>query len=99
MKHFIIEITYTLPLEQINEITPEHRAFLKIGYDRGWLLMSGPQVPRTGGMVIGRAPSLEEMQQFFENDPYNKRGAATYRFVEFDPVRRQEWMVDWISGA
>lgn len=98
MKHFIIELTYIIPLEQIGEITPEHRAFLQTGYERGWLLMSGPQVPRTGGMVVGRAPSLEAMQQFFLDDPYQKKGAATYRFVEFDPVRLQEWMKAWVSG-
>ena len=99
MKHFIIELTYTISNEQIAEITPEHRAFLQTGYDRGWLLMSGPQVPRTGGLVVGRAPSLEAMQQFFQDDPYQKKGAATYRFIEFDPVRLQPWMKDWVSGT
>jgi uncharacterized protein YciI len=99
MKHFIIEVTYLIPLEQIAEITPEHRAFLQTGYERGWLLMSGPCVPRTGGMVVGRAPSLEAMQQFFQDDPYQKRGIAAYRFVEFEPVKLQERMKDWVAGA
>jgi len=98
MKHFIIELTYTAPAERLDKIVAEHRVFLKTGYERGWLLMSGPQVPRTGGMVVGRAPSLEAIQQFFQDDPYQKKGAATYRFVEFEPVRLQEWMKDWVSG-
>ena len=99
MKHFIIELTYTAPAERLDEIVAEHRAFLKTGYERGWVLMSGPQVPRTGGMVVGRAPSLEAIQKFFQDDPYQKKGAATYRFVEFEPVRLQDWMKDWVSGA
>ena len=98
MKHFIIELTYTSPAERLDEIVAEHRAFLKTGYERGWLLMSGPQVPRNGGMVVGRAPSLEAIRQFFQEDPYQKKGAATYRFVEFEPVRLQDWMKDWVSG-
>ncbi len=99
MKHFIIELTYTAPAERLDEIVVEHRAFLKIGYERGWLLMSGPQTPRLGGIVVARAPSLEAIQQFFQDDPYQTKGAATYRFIEFDPVRLQDWMKDWVSGA
>ena len=98
MKHFIIELTYIVPAERLDEIVGEHRAFLKTGYERGWLLMSGPQAPRAGGMVVARAPSLEAIQQFFQDDPYQLKGAATYRFVEFEPVRLQEWMKGWVSG-
>ena len=98
MKHFIVELTYTVPAERLAEIVVEHRAFLQTGYERGSLLMSGPQNPRAGGIVVGRAPSLEELQKFFEDDPYQKKGAATYRFIEFEPVRLQEWMNDWVLG-
>jgi uncharacterized protein YciI len=98
MKHFIIELTYTVSAERLAEIVVEHRAFLATGYARGWLLMSGPQAPRVGGMVVARAPSLEAIQQFFQDDPYQVKGAATYRFVEFEPVRLQEWMKGWVSG-
>ena len=99
MKHFIIELTYTVPAERLAEIVVEHRAFLQTGYQRGWLLMSGPQAPRTGGIVVARAPSLEDIRQFFQDDPYQLKGAATYRFIEFEPVRLQEWMKDWVSGT
>jgi len=98
MKHFIVELTYTVSAERLAEIVVEHRAFLATGYERGWLLMSGPQAPRVGGMVVARAPSLEAIQQFFQDDPYQVKGAATYRFVEFEPVRLQEWMKGWVSG-
>jgi len=98
MKHFIIELTYTVSAERLAEIVVEHRAFLATGYERGWLLMSGPQMPRVGGMVVARAPSLEAIQQFFQDDPYQVKGAATYRFIEFEPVRQQEWMKGWVGG-
>ena len=42
MKHFIIEIRYLLPVEQMTEIVAEHRQFLQGGYERGMLLCSGP---------------------------------------------------------
>jgi uncharacterized protein YciI len=98
MKHFIVELTYIVSAERLAEIVVEHRAFLQTGYERGWLLMSGPQTPRVGGIVVGRAISLEAIQQFFQEDPYLVKGAATYRFIEFEPVRLQEWMKGWVAG-
>ena len=98
MKHYVVEITFTAPLKRIEEIMPKHRAFLQTGYDCGWLLMSGPKNPRTGGIVVARAPSLEEIQSFFGRDPYQLNQVATYRFVEFSPVKRQPSMEGWING-
>ncbi len=98
MKHFIVELTYTVPVEQIGDTVTEHRSHLQIGFDRGWLLATGPKVPRTGGIIIARAPSLEELQAFFADDPYQKQNLATYRFVEFDPTRRQPFLDDWATS-
>lgn len=97
MRHFIIELTYTVPAEDLADTVTEHRAFLQTGYDRGWLLFSGPQVPRVGGIVVARAPSQEELQELFHNDPYQKKGLATYRFIEFVPVKFQPSIEYWLQ--
>jgi uncharacterized protein YciI len=100
VKHFIIDITYTAPPERIGEVRPEHRTFLQSGYDKGWLLCSGPRIGSVpGGMVIARAPSMDDIQQFFAGDPYHQHGVATHAFIEFDPVMRQSWLEDWVTGA
>lgn len=98
MQHFLVEITYTVPFETLSEVVPEHRAFLQTGYEMGWLLMSGPQNPKTGGIVIAKAPSLDDMHAFFAKDPYVVKGLARYRFVEFEPVKRQAFLEDWITS-
>jgi uncharacterized protein YciI len=98
MKHFLIEITYLVSAEQLGDVVAEHRAFLQTGYDRGWLLFSGPLVPRTGGVVVGRAPTLDDIQAFFKNDPYQLKGLAVYRFAEFNPVKQQAFLEDWVAG-
>jgi len=98
MKHFLVEINYLVPAETIGETVVEHRAFLQTGYDRGLLLISGPRVPRTGGVVIARAGSLQEIQEFFRDDPYQQKGLAAYTFTEFDPVKRQPFLEDWATG-
>jgi uncharacterized protein YciI len=98
MLHFMVEITYTVPFDVLSSVVPEHRIFLKTGYEKGWLLMSGPMNPRKGGIVIAKAPSIDELRAFFAIDPYAIKGLATYRYVEFDPVNRQAFMDSWVTG-
>jgi len=99
MLHFVVEITFTAELSRIEPIVAAHRAFLQVGYDRGWLLMSGPKNPRDGGMVVARAPGKAELEAFFRDDPYAQAGVATYRFTEFNPVKRQAFLESWATGA
>lgn len=97
MKHYIISINYTAPIKKIDELLQKHREFLQIGYDIGFILLSGPRNPRTGGIVLARAESLEELQLLFEKDPYYLNNAASYEFIEFNPVKYQQFLSDWIE--
>lgn len=98
MKHFLVDIHYLVPVEQLADILPDHRAFLKTGYEKGLLLLSGPKEPRTGGMAIARAETREALEAFFLKDPYHIKNVATHTFTEFNPVLRQTWLEDWING-
>jgi len=98
LKHFLIEIQYLVPVEQLADILPHHRAFLMTGYDKGILLLSGPREPRTGGLVIARSESLADIQTFFSNDPYRLNNVAKHNFIEFNPVLHQSWLDDWVIG-
>lgn len=97
MKHFIVEISYLVPLARIQESVPAHRAYLQRGYDAGLLLCSGPKVPATGGFLLARTASLEALQAFFAEDPFNTEQLASFVFNEFNPVRRQGWAEAWFS--
>lgn len=90
-----MELTYTSSIEQIDAAVVEHRAFLQKGFDAGMLLMSGPQNPRTGGVILGRAESLESIRAFMLQDPFHVKSLATYRFVEFIPVKMAPFMQEW----
>ena len=98
MKHFVVELTYIAPLSAIDAVLAEHRAFLQAGYDQGLLLCSGPQEPRTGAILVARAPSRDDLKAFFRADPFQSRNLAKYRFVEFTPVKHQGWLEDWVAG-
>jgi uncharacterized protein YciI len=97
MKHFLVDITYLVPVDDLTDILPQHRTFLQKGYDQGWLLMSGPRLDKLGGIVICRAPSQDALEAFFRDDPYAIHGVAIHRFVEFNPVKRQNWLENWVT--
>jgi uncharacterized protein YciI len=99
MKFFVVEITYTAPLPEIDQALQSHRDFLQTGYDQKRLLVSGPQDPRKGGIIVARGESPEEIQVFFARDPYQAKNLATYRFIEFAPVKYQPFIADWIAAG
>lgn len=97
MKHILVFINYKVPVEQLGETVKQHREFLQGGYERGWLLMSGPRSPKAGGIVVARAPSQADLVNFFKDDPYKLLDLADHEFLEFDPVNFQPWLADWIA--
>jgi uncharacterized protein YciI len=99
MRHFIVTLEFAVPFDQFGDAVVRHRAFLQEGYDQGLLLMSGPRTPRTGGVAIARAESLDQLESFFANDPYRLEGLATHSFQEFTPVKAQECVATWTNTA
>ena len=97
MKHFVVEIDYKVSLEKIEETRLEHRDYLKKGYENKIILLSGPQVPRIGGIVIARGESMEEIAEFFLKDPFQIKGLAEYHYIEFKPANYQELLNEWIE--
>ena len=97
MKHFVVEIDYKAPLEKIEEIRQEHRDYLKTGYEKKIILLSGPQVPRIGGIIIARGDSMEDIAEFFSKDPYQVKGLAEYHYIEFKAANYQEFLNNWIE--
>ncbi|TLD81129.1 GTP cyclohydrolase [Helicobacter sp. MIT 11-5569] len=94
---FVVLVTYTKPLNEIEKILPEHRAFLSKGYTNGHLLASGPQNPKVGGIIIGKFDSKESAETFFKNDPYAKNNAATYQILEFAPVLHHTLLEEFLK--
>ncbi|WP_042393938.1 YciI family protein [Streptacidiphilus carbonis] len=82
---FVVVLTYTAPLERIDELLPQHRAWLDRNYAAGVLLLSGARVPRTGGVLLARAVDREELDAVLAGDPFARAGAAEYQVVEFTP--------------
>jgi uncharacterized protein YciI len=86
MKNFLILIKYNVDMAIVEEHTPAHREYLKSQYASGRLLMSGPFVPRTAGVLWAQADSREEVQAMIDSDPFYKYGVADWDVIEFNPV-------------
>lgn len=80
---FIIELTYTAPLAEIDASMPAHMKFLKKHYAEGTFVASGRQIPRAGGIILAVGRSKEEMEAIARQDPFCARGLAEVRVIEF----------------
>lgn len=87
---YIILLTYKQPLETVEKYLSAHRAFLDRHYASGDLICSGPQRPRTGGVILCRARDEAGVQEMIRRDPFYVNGIADYRTIRFDPVKRAE---------
>ena len=83
---FVLILTYTQPLAEIEKKVVAHREYLAGCYAKGLLICSGPQVPRAGGVIIANVTSKEEVDDLIQNDPFFQSGLAEYQVIEFDPV-------------
>jgi len=83
---FVITLTYTVPVEEIDVVAPEHIEWLENHKAAGTLLASGRRVPRTGGVIL--APSsmgAEKLAELMTQEPYFRHGLVKYEIVEFAP--------------
>jgi uncharacterized protein YciI len=101
MKHFLLEGQHLVPFEQrAPELIAAHRQFLQKGYDEGRFLVSGPSIPPTGGILIARAESRDELNAFLADEPFCKAKVMRFsKITEFDPVQHQPILKEWFGRA
>lgn len=80
---FILILTYKAPMEKVLELLDAHCSFLDKYYAQGKFLASGPQVPRTGGIILCRATDRTEVEEIIREDPF--QAIADYQVIEFEP--------------
>src|SRR5438046_10107116 len=80
---FVIELTYTVALAEIDAHMAAHVRFLKKYYASGHFLVSGRKIPRDGGIILAVAASREEIERIMREDPFCARGRAHVRIIEF----------------
>lgn len=84
---FVLVLTYKKPLAEVEKHLSAHRAYLDRHYAGGEFVCSGPQSPRTGGMILCRAADRAAAESLTQEDPFCVHGIADYAIIEFTPTK------------
>jgi uncharacterized protein YciI len=95
---FVIELTYKVPLAEIDAAMKPHMAFLRKHYKNGTFLVSGRKVPRDGGIILAVAESRGAVEAIMQEDPFCSRGLAEFRVIEFRASQRAEDVPKRVEG-
>jgi uncharacterized protein YciI len=82
---FIILLTYTKPLDEVDRHLAGHKAWVKQGFEDGVFILSGGQRPRTGGALLALGDDRSAIQTRADCDPFVLAGVATAEVIEVVP--------------
>jgi uncharacterized protein YciI len=83
----LILMRYVKPIEEVEALTPAHRAFVDRLVAEGRLIVSGPRDPRTGGVLLTTFETEVEAMKRMVDDPFFEAGVAEYECIRFKPVK------------
>ena len=91
---FVIDLTYKVPLDQIDEYMESHAQFLDAHYGFGTFIASGRKVPRDGGIILATANSREDVEAIIKQDPFYQHQLADYKITEFVVSKKATHLTD-----
>ena len=80
---FIIDLTYIVPLEELDQHMADHVKYLRKYYKKDVFVASGRKVPRSGGIILAMANSKEAIEKIIKEDPFYKHELAEFTITEF----------------
>jgi uncharacterized protein YciI len=95
---FIVKLTYIKPLKIIDQIRSEHIEFLDKYYAKDIFLISGPQNPRIGGIIIAHKIKKEELKSILEEDPFFIKEAAKFEIMEFTASKYNQYLQNFLKN-
>lgn len=84
---FVLLATYTKPIEEVDQLLDDHKAWITRHSEAGRILLTARQVPLTGGLILARGSDADEMWEMIREDPFHSSGMAEYQVLEYTPVR------------
>ncbi|GAA3847742.1 YciI family protein [Streptomyces coacervatus] len=80
---FVLELTYTAPLDAVDAALDAHVAWLDEQFTKGVFLAAGRKNPRDGGVIIAVADDRAQVEEIAAGDPFRTAGLCEYRITEF----------------
>lgn len=87
---FVLLLTYTKPVDEVDALMRDHMRWLNEGYRDGHFVVSGRRVPRTGGVIIARGDDREAVEALAAADPFVTGGVATVEVIQFNASQTAE---------
>lgn len=96
---FVVTLTYVADLTEIDAALTDHAGWIDHQIDAGVFLASGPQLPRTGSVILATGINRVELEALMREHPFVERGLATYDVVQFDAQRTAPAMKALLAAA
>jgi uncharacterized protein YciI len=96
---FLLELTYTADLPEIDAAMKAHMRWLNAQYAAGHFLVSGRKVPRDGGIILATGTSRAAVETLAKQDPFVVQGLATVRVVEFRASQKNADLKRWETAT
>ncbi|WP_405775080.1 YciI family protein [Streptomyces sp. NBC_00859] len=80
---FVLELSYTAPIERVDELLGDHVVWLDAAYAAGVFIASGRKNPRDGGIILATGTERASVEELTATDPFVLAGVCTYRITEF----------------
>ncbi|GAA2773250.1 YciI family protein [Streptomyces showdoensis] len=84
---FVLELSYTAPVEQVDALLDAHIEWLDAQYAAGVFLASGRKNPRDGGVILAAGVGRAEIEKIAAADPFSVGGVCAYRITEFHATK------------
>jgi uncharacterized protein YciI len=84
---YVVLLTYTAPLEEVDYILPDHAKWLEKHFQSGEFLAAGRRKPSTGGVIIARPMPRAKLDAVLASDPFAIRHVAAYEVIEYAATR------------
>ncbi|WP_156722089.1 YciI family protein [Streptomyces apocyni] len=80
---FVLELTYTAPLSDVEKEMAAHISWLDEHYASGVFIASGRKNPRDGGVILAVGEDRARIEEIAAADPFSVAGVCAYRVTEF----------------
>ncbi|WP_166973334.1 YciI family protein [Brevibacterium atlanticum] len=77
-------------MARIDRLLPDHREWLDEHFRTGTFVSSGPKQPRSGGVILARGISKEEVASVAASDPFILARAAVNRVITFTATKNAD---------
>ncbi|MCU4483207.1 YciI family protein [Acinetobacter ursingii] len=77
---FIVSLNYIKPLNEVDALIQPHIDWLNRYFAEGLFISAGRKQPRTGGVILVKTMSREQLEHILQQDPFQQ--VADYQITE-----------------